>query len=51
MNTNGYPDELYTYSDDGKTFESWFYWSKGKSVTFMEGQVFSQGTFPAQKTN
>ena len=51
MNANGYPDELYTYSDDGKTFESWFYWSKGKSVTFMEGQVFSQGTFPAQKTN
>jgi tetratricopeptide (TPR) repeat protein len=46
---NGYPDELYTYSDDGKTFESWFYWSKGKSVTFMEGQIFSQGTFPAQK--
>jgi len=46
---NGYPDELYTYSDDGKTFESWFYWGKGKSVTFMEGQVFSQGTFPVQK--
>ena len=48
---NGYPDELYTYSDDGKTFESWFYWTKGKSVTFMEGQIFSQGTFPAQKPN
>jgi tetratricopeptide (TPR) repeat protein len=46
---NGYPDELYTYSDDGKVFESWFYWAKGKSVTFMEGQVFSQGTFPPQK--
>jgi len=51
VTANGYPDELYTYSDDGKTFESWFYWSKGKSVTFMEGQIFSQGTFPAQKSN
>jgi len=51
MAANGYPDDLYTYSDDGKTFESWFYWGKGKSVTFMEGQVFSQGTFPAQKSN
>lgn len=48
---NGYPDELYTYDDDGKKFESWFYWGKGKSFTFMEGQVFSQGTFPAQKVN
>jgi predicted Zn-dependent protease len=45
----GYPDEVYNYSDDGKQFESWFYWVKGKSVTFMEGQVFSQGTFPPQK--
>lgn len=44
----GYPDELYTYSEDGKTFESWFYWVKGKSYTFMEGQVFSKGVFPAQ---
>jgi tetratricopeptide (TPR) repeat protein len=51
VTANGYPDELYTYSDDGKSFESWFYWTKGKSVTFMEGQVFSQGTFPAQKSN
>jgi len=48
---DGYPDEVYTYSDDGKVFESWFYWSKGKSVTFMEGQVFSKGTFPAQKAD
>jgi tetratricopeptide (TPR) repeat protein len=46
---NGYPDEVYTYTDDAKTFESWFYWAKGKSITFMEGQIFSQGTFPAQK--
>jgi tetratricopeptide (TPR) repeat protein len=46
----GYPDEVYNYTDDGKTFESWFYWRKGKSITFMEGQIFSQGTFPAQKT-
>jgi tetratricopeptide (TPR) repeat protein len=45
----GYPDEVYNYTDDGKSFESWFYWGKGKSVTFMEGQIFSQGTFPPQK--
>jgi tetratricopeptide (TPR) repeat protein len=45
----GYPDEVYNFTEDGKTFESWFYWGKGKSVTFMEGQLFSKGTFPAQK--
>ena len=45
----GYPDEVYSYADEGKQFESWFYWGKGKSITFMDGQVFSQGTFPAQK--
>ena len=44
----GYPEEIYTYSEDGKTFESWFYWKKGKSFTFMEGQTFSKGIFPAQ---
>ena len=49
--TEGYPDELYTYSEDGKIFESWFYWKKGKSVTFMDGQVFSKGVFPAQKAD
>jgi tetratricopeptide (TPR) repeat protein len=51
VTADGYPDEVYTYSDDGKVFESWFYWVKGKSVTFMEGQVFSKGSFPAQKVN
>lgn len=49
--TEGYPDELYTYSEDGKIFESWFYWKKGRSVTFMDGQVFSKGVFPAQKAD
>ncbi len=43
-----YPDEIFTYSEDGKQFESWFYWKKGKSFTFMEGQVFSKGIFPPQ---
>ncbi|MEK7348764.1 MAG: hypothetical protein AABZ94_07810 [Candidatus Eisenbacteria bacterium] len=47
----GYPDEVYTYQEDGKNFESWFYWKKGKSVTFMDGQVFSKGTFPVQKAD
>ncbi len=46
----GYPEEVYTYSEGDKTFETWFYWSKGKSVTFMEGQVFSKGTFPPRKS-
>jgi tetratricopeptide (TPR) repeat protein len=49
LSTEGYPDEVYNYTDDGKSFESWFYWGKGKSVTFMEGQIFSTGTFPAQQ--
>lgn len=49
MTAEGYPDEVYSYSDEGKQFESWFYWTKGKSITFMDGQVFSQGAFPAQK--
>jgi tetratricopeptide (TPR) repeat protein len=49
VGAEGYPDEVYNYTDDRKQFESWFYWTKGKSVTFMEGQVFSTGTFPAQK--
>ncbi|MGE5175866.1 MAG: tetratricopeptide repeat protein [Hyphomicrobiales bacterium] len=42
----GYPDEVRTYSDSGKVVETWFYWTKGKSVTFLDGQVLSQGTFP-----
>jgi len=46
--TEGYPDEVYNYREDGKSFESWFYWGKGKSVTFMGGQIFSTGSFPAQ---
>ena len=46
---NGYPDEVRTFSDGDKMLESWFYWSKGKSITFLEGQVFSQSTFPPLK--
>ncbi|HEU4723956.1 MAG TPA: hypothetical protein VFU59_01535 [Candidatus Eisenbacteria bacterium] len=47
----GYPDEIFTYTEDGKQFESWFYWQKGKSFTFMEGQTFSKGVFPAQQAS
>ena len=47
----GYPDEVYTYSEENKAFETWFFWSKGKSFTFMEGQVFSKGTFPPKKSS
>jgi len=43
---SGYPDEVRTFSDGDKILESWFYWTKGKSITFLEGQVFSQATFP-----
>jgi len=45
----GYPEEVRTFSDGEKALESWFYWSKGKSITFLEGQVFSQATFPPAK--
>ncbi len=48
--TEGYPEEVYTYSEENKTFETWFFWSKGKSFTFMEGQIFSKGAFPAKKS-
>jgi tetratricopeptide (TPR) repeat protein len=45
----GYPEEVRTFTDGEKALESWFYWSKGKSITFLEGQVFSQATFPPAK--
>lgn len=45
----GYPEEVRTYMDGDKTLESWFYWTKGKTITFLEGQVFSQATFPPAK--
>jgi tetratricopeptide (TPR) repeat protein len=48
--TEGMPEEVRTFMDDGKTIESWFYWSKGKVITFMEGQVLSQATFPPTKS-
>ncbi len=49
--TEGYPEEVYTYSEENKTFETWFFWSKGKSFTFMEGQIFSKGAFPPKKSS
>ena len=45
----GYPEEVRTYTDSDKMLESWFYWSKGKSITFLDGQVLSQVTFPHPK--
>lgn len=50
FNAEGYPDEVRTYTDSDKTLESWFYWKKGKSITFLDGQVFSQATFPPAKS-
>lgn len=49
VTANGYPDEVRTFSDGDKILESWFYWTKGKSITFLEGQLFSQATFPPVK--
>lgn len=46
---DGYPEEVRTYMDGDKTLETWFYWTKGKSITFLEGQLFSQATFPPAK--
>ncbi len=51
LTAEGYPEEVYTYSEGEKTFETWFYWTKGKSVTFMEGQIFSKGAFPPKKSS
>lgn len=45
----GYPEEVRTFTDGEKILESWFYWTKGKSITFLEGQVFSQASFPPAK--
>lgn len=45
----GYPEEVRTFMDGDKTLESWFYWTKGKSITFLEGQQFSEATFPPAK--
>jgi tetratricopeptide (TPR) repeat protein len=50
LKTEGYPEEVYTYTEENKTFETWFFWSKGKSITFMEGQIFSKGAFPPKKS-
>jgi tetratricopeptide (TPR) repeat protein len=49
--SEGYPEEVYTYMEENKTFETWFFWSKGKSFTFMEGQIFSKGAFPPKKSS
>jgi tetratricopeptide (TPR) repeat protein len=48
--TEGLPEEVRTFNDGDKRLEAWFYWSKGKAITFMEGQVLSQATFPPTKS-
>ena len=50
MTAEGYPEEVRTFRDGDKSIESWFYWSKGKVITFMEGQVLSKASFPPSKT-
>jgi len=49
ITADGYPDEVRTYLDGDKSLESWFYWGKGKAITFLNGQPFSQATFPPKK--
>lgn len=51
LTAEGYPEEVFTYSEGERTFETWFFWTKGKSVTFMEGQIFSRGAFPPKKSS
>ncbi len=51
LKAEGYPEEVYTYSEENKVFETWFFWSKGKSFTFLEGQIFSKGAFPPKKSS
>jgi tetratricopeptide (TPR) repeat protein len=49
VTTDGYPEEVRTYTDSDKVLESFFYWTKGVSITFLDGQVFSKATFPPAK--
>ncbi|HYJ32537.1 MAG TPA: tetratricopeptide repeat protein, partial [Candidatus Binatia bacterium] len=50
VTSDGYPEEVRTFQDGDKALESWFYWSKGKVITFMDGQLLSQATFPPSKS-
>ena len=50
VGTEGYPDEVRTYPDGDKTLECFFYWGKGKAITFLNGQHFSQLAFPPKKS-
>jgi tetratricopeptide (TPR) repeat protein len=45
----GYPEEVRMFTEENKLFEAWFYWSKGKSYTFMEGKKISKSVFPPKK--
>jgi len=50
VKAEGYPDEVYTYSEESKSFETWFFWTKGKTFTFLDGQIFSKGPVPLKKS-
>jgi tetratricopeptide (TPR) repeat protein len=50
LKSDGMPDEVRTYADGDKAFETWFYWNKGVAITFLDGQVFARATFPAAKS-
>ena len=50
VGTEGYPEEVRTYPDGDKTLECFFYWGKGKAITFLNGQHFSQLSFPPKKS-
>jgi tetratricopeptide (TPR) repeat protein len=50
ITAEGYPEEVRTFRDGDKQLESWFYWSKGKVITFMEGQLLSKASLPPSKS-
>jgi tetratricopeptide (TPR) repeat protein len=50
VKAEGYPDEVYTYSEEGKNFETFFFWTKGKTFTFLDGVMFSSGPVPPKKS-
>jgi len=50
VSSEGYPEEVRTYPDGDKTLECFFYWGKGKAITFLNGQHFSSLSFPPKKS-
>lgn len=37
LQTNGRPDQVYTYEESGGIVEVWFYWTKGMGIYFVNG--------------